>query len=44
MPFEFPRPDTDAVDHAVCGMLVGEEEIPTALHAEAVVRTPGKRA
>ena len=34
----------DAVDHAVCGMLVGEEEIPTALHAEAVVRTPGKRA
>lgn len=43
MPFEFPRPDTDAVDHAVCGVLVGEEEIPTAKHAEAVSRTPGKR-
>jgi trigger factor len=42
-PFEFPRPDTDAVDHAVCGMVVGEEEIPTAKHAEAAP-APGKRS
>jgi trigger factor len=42
-PFEFPRPDTDAVDHAVCGVVVGEEEIPTAKHAEAAP-APGKRA
>jgi len=34
-PFEFPKPDTEAVDHAVCGVTVGEEEIPTAAHAEA---------
>jgi trigger factor len=33
-PFEFPKPDTEAVDHAVCGVTVGEEEIPTAAHAE----------
>ena len=34
-PFDFPRPDADAVDHAVCGAVVGEEEIPAAKHAEA---------
>ena len=39
--FEFPKPDADAVDHAVCGSLVGDEEIPTATHAEAAaVRSP----
>ena len=42
IPFEFPRPDADAVDHAVCGVVVGEEEIPTARHAEAEAR-PGAR-
>jgi len=41
IPFEFPKPDADAVDHAVCGALVGDEEIPTANHAEAAaVRAP----
>jgi trigger factor len=40
--FEFPRPDTEAVDHAVCGVVVGEEEIPVAAHAEASTR-PGVR-
>ncbi len=35
VPFEFPRPDADAVDHAVCGKVVGEEEIPVATQAEA---------
>jgi trigger factor len=43
MPFEFPRPDTDAVDHAVCGVVVGEEEIPTAKHAESAEVRPGAR-
>ena len=42
-PFEFPRPDTDAVDHAVCGVAVGEEEIPTAKHAEAETRVGARR-
>jgi trigger factor len=42
-PFEFPRPDADAVDHAVCGSVVGEEEIPTAKHAEAAEARPGAR-
>jgi trigger factor len=42
-PFEFPRPDADAVDHAVCGSVVGEEEIPTAKHAEAAEARPGVR-
>jgi len=42
-PFEFPRPDTDAIDHAVCGVVVGEEEIPTAKHAEADTRTGARR-
>jgi len=42
-PFEFPRPDTDAVDHAVCGVVVGEEEIPTAKHAESAEVRPAAR-
>ena len=25
-PFEFPKPDAEAIDHAVCGVVVGEEE------------------
>jgi trigger factor len=43
IPFEFPRPDADAVDHAVCGVVVGEEEIPTARHAESAEIRPGAR-
>ena len=35
VPFEFPKPDAEAVDHAVCGAVVGEEEIPEATQAEA---------
>jgi len=42
-PFEFGRPDAEAIDHAVCGVIVGEEEIPTATQAEAAPR-PGTRA
>jgi len=42
-PFEFPRPDVDAVDHAVCGVVIGEEEIPTAQHAESADARPGAR-
>ncbi len=34
-PFEFEKSETDAVDHAVCGTVVGEEEIPTATHSES---------
>ena len=34
-PFEFRKADADAVDHAVCGALVGDEEIPTATRTEA---------
>jgi trigger factor len=33
-PFEFQKRDAEAVDHAVCGAVVGEEEIPTATQAE----------
>jgi trigger factor len=40
--FEFPQPDTEAVDHAVCGMVVGEDEIPVAAHAEASARPGGR--
>ncbi len=29
MPFEFPKPDAEAIDHAVCGVAAGEDEIPT---------------
>jgi trigger factor len=35
VPFEFQKRDAEAVDHAVCGVVVGEEEIPTATRAEA---------
>ena len=43
VPFEFPRPDTDAVDHAVCGAVVGEEEIPVATQAEAAPARGARR-
>ena len=43
VPFEFEKPDADAVDHAVCGMAAGEEEIPTAKHAEAGAARGGRR-
>jgi trigger factor len=42
-PFEFQKPDAEAVDHAVCGVVVGEEEIPAAMHAEAGAQRPGGR-
>lgn len=29
LPFEFPKPDAEAIDHAVCGVAAGEDEIPT---------------
>ena len=29
IPFEFPKPDAEAIDHAVCGVAAGEDEIPT---------------
>jgi trigger factor len=41
VPFEFPAPDTEAVDHAVCGMAVGDEEIPVATQAESTPRPRG---
>lgn len=41
-PFEFSRPETEAIDHAVCGVVVGEEEIPTATQPEPMAR-PGQR-
>ncbi|MBM4020634.1 MAG: trigger factor [Planctomycetes bacterium] len=41
IPFEFPKPDTEAVDHAVCGAVIGEDEIPVAEHAEPAAR-PGR--
>ena len=41
-PFEFTRADSEAIDHAVCGVVVGEEEIPIATQAEALAR-PGTR-
>ena len=41
-PFEFQKPDAEAIDHAVCGAVVGEEEIPVATQAEATAR-PGSR-
>jgi hypothetical protein len=34
VPFEFEKADTEAIDHAVCGSVVGAEEIPTATVAE----------
>jgi trigger factor len=42
IPFDFPRPDAEAIDHAVCGSVIGDEEIPTATQAEAAPR-PGVR-
>jgi len=41
VPFEFPAPDTEAVDHAICGQAVGDEEIPVATQAEAAERPRG---
>jgi len=41
VPFEFPAPDTEAVDHAVCGVAVGDEEIPVATQAESTPRPRG---
>jgi len=29
VPFEFPQPDAEAIDHAVCGIAAGEDAIPT---------------
>lgn len=43
VPFEFEKPDADAIDHAVCGVAAGEEEIPTAKHAEAGTARGGRR-
>lgn len=43
VPFEFEKPDADAIDHAVCGVAAGEEEIPTAKHAEAGAARGGRR-
>jgi trigger factor len=37
-PFEFRKADAEAIDHAVCGSVVGEEEIPTASQAEPSAR------
>jgi len=42
-PFEFQKPDTEAIDHAVCGVLVGDQEIPTALHAEGAEKRASVR-
>jgi trigger factor len=42
VPFEFQKPDAEAIDHAVCGVVVGEEEIPVATQPEAAAR-PGSR-
>ena len=43
VPFEFEKPDADAVDHAVCGLAAGDEEIPTAKHAEAGTVRGGRK-
>ncbi len=43
VPFEFEKLDADAIDHAVCGLAAGEEEIPTAQHAEASPVRGGRR-
>ena len=42
VPFEFPRPDAEAIDHAVCGVFADAPEIPTATTPDAGVR-PGSR-
>jgi len=36
VPFAFESPETDAIDHAVCGKWAGEEDIPTATRSEAM--------
>ncbi len=36
--FEFPAPDTEAVDHAICGEAIGDEAIPVATQAEPTER------
>jgi trigger factor len=41
--FEFSRPEIEAIDHAVCGVVVGEEEIPVATQSEPGGR-PGQRS
>ena len=41
-PFEFQKPDAEAIDHAVCGSVIGDEEIPVATQGEATAR-PGSR-
>jgi hypothetical protein len=41
-PFEFHTPDAEAVDLAVCGAVVGEEEIPTARQSEPAARPGGR--
>ncbi|MFM8292815.1 MAG: trigger factor, partial [Planctomycetia bacterium] len=41
-PFEFRKPDAEAIDHAVCGVVVGEEEIPTATQPEPAPRPGGR--
>jgi trigger factor len=41
--FEFSRPEIEAIDHAVCGAVVGEEEIPVATQSEPGGR-PGQRS
>jgi trigger factor len=43
VPFEFQKPDAEAIDHAVCGVFAGAEEIPTATVAEAGPARPGVR-
>ncbi|MFM8284297.1 MAG: trigger factor [Planctomycetaceae bacterium] len=44
VPFEFSKPDAEAVDHAVCGAVVDAEEIPVATHSAPVTpRSPGRR-
>jgi len=41
--FGFSRPEIEAIDHAVCGVVVGEEEIPVATQSEPGGR-PGQRS
>ncbi len=41
VPFEFPVPDTEAVDHAICGEAIGDDEIPVATQAEPTERPRG---
>ncbi len=38
VPFEFPAPDTEAVDHAICGEAIGDDVIPVATQAEPTER------